>query len=87
MPITEEDSFFIENIVNINKRIYVILFWALIVPVSFVVLTYVGVWYVPTLYAVMIFLYTLVSMVAACSLFSKVSGWKVVALVPVVIPT
>ena len=28
MPITEEDSFFIENIVNINKRIYTILFCA-----------------------------------------------------------
>ena len=37
MPITEEDAFFIENIVNINKKIYNILFCALIVPVSFVV--------------------------------------------------
>ena len=70
MPITEEDSFFIENIVNINKRIYVILFWALIVPVSFVALTYVGVWYVPTLYAAMIFGYTLV-MAFVCFFLNK----------------
>ena len=70
MPITEEDSFFIENIVNINKRIYVILFWALIVPVSFVALTYVGVWYVPTLYAAMIFGYTLV-MAFICFFLNK----------------
>ena len=70
MPITEEDSFFIENIVNINKRIYVILFWALMVPVSFVALTYVGVWYVPTLYAAMIFVYTLV-MAFICFFLNK----------------
>jgi len=70
MPITEEDSFFIENIVNINKRIYIILFCALIVPVSFVALTYVGVWYVPTLYAAMIFGYTLV-MAFVCFFLNK----------------
>ncbi len=75
MPITEEDSFFTENIVNINKKIYIILFWALIVPVSFVALTYVGVWYVPTLYAAMIFLYTLV-MASICCLLNKTGKKK-----------
>lgn len=70
MPITEEDSFFIENIVNINKRIYTILFCALIVPVSFVVLTHVGVWYVPTPYAAMIFIYTL-AMAFVCMVLNK----------------
>ena len=70
MPITEEDSFFIENIVNINKRIYIILFWALIVPVSFVALTHVGVWYVPTPYAAMIFIYTL-AMAFICMVLNK----------------
>lgn len=70
MPITEEDSFFIENIVNINKRIYTILFCALIVPVSFVALTHVGVWYVPTPYAAMIFIYTL-AMAFVCIVLNK----------------
>ena len=70
MPITEEDSFFTENIVNINKRIYTILFCALLVPISFVVLTHVGVWYVPTPYAAMIFIYTLV-MALICLLLNK----------------
>ena len=70
MPITEEDSFFIENIVNINKRIYNILFCAIIVPISFITLTQVGIWYVPTLYAVMIMIYTLV-MASACMIFNK----------------
>ncbi len=79
MPITEEDSFFIENIVKINKRIYVILFWALIVPVSFVILTHVGVWYVPTPYAAMIFIYTLV-MAFVCFILNK-TGKKVLQYV------
>lgn len=70
MPITEEDSFFTENIVNINKKIYIILFCALIVPVSFVTLTHVGVWYVPTLYATMIFIYTFV-MALICMILNK----------------
>lgn len=60
MPNTSEDSFFTENIVNINKKIYTILFCAVIVPISFVVLTRAGVWYVPTPYALMILIYTLV---------------------------
>ena len=70
MPITEEDSFFTENIVNMNKRISTILFSATFVPVFFVVLTYAGVWYVPTPYAVMIFVYTL-CMALACFILNK----------------
>ena len=75
MPITEQDSFFTENIVNINKKIYIILFCALIVPVSFVVLTHVGVWYVPTPYAVMILLYTLI-MAFTCFILNKTGNRK-----------
>ncbi len=75
MSITEEDSFFTENIVNINKKIYIILFCALIVPVSFVVLTRVGVWYVPTPYAAIIFIYTLV-MASICFVLNK-TGKKI----------
>ena len=74
MPITEEDSFFTENIVNINKRICTILFCAIMVPVAFIVLTYVGVWYVPTPYAIMIMIYTLF-MAFACFFLNK-SGNK-----------
>ena len=75
MPVTEEDSFFTENIVKINKKIYIILFCALIVSVAFVVLTHVGVWYVPTPYAVMIFSYTLA--MALCCFFLNKTGKKV----------
>lgn len=69
MSVTD-DSFFTENIVNINKRIYIILFWTLIVPVSFVALTQVGVWYVPTPYAAMIFIYSL-AMAFICMILNK----------------
>ncbi len=75
MPITEEDSFFTENIVNINKKIYIILFCALLVPISFVVLTYIGVWYVPTPYAAGIFIYTL-AMAFACFILNKTGNKK-----------
>ena len=57
MSVTD-DSFFTENIVNINKKINIILFCAIAVPVCFVLLTYVGVWYVPTSYAIVIFVFT-----------------------------
>ena len=72
MSVTD-DSFFIENIVNINKKIDTILFCAIAVPVFFVVLTYIGVWYVPTFYAVIIFLYTLV-MATICLILNRSSN-------------
>lgn len=63
MPITD-DSFFTENIVKINKKINLILFWADIVPLSFVILTKVGIWYVPDSYSILIFVYdTLLSLI------------------------
>ena len=71
MSVTD-DSFFTENIVNINKRIDTILFSAISVPVFFVILTYIGVWYVPTLYAVSIFTYTLV-MAVICFFMNRSS--------------
>ncbi len=70
MPITEEDSFFTENIVNINKRITKILFCASLVPIIFIILTQAGVWYVPTGYALMIFVYT-VLMATVCLILDK----------------
>ncbi len=57
MPITD-DSFFVENIVNINKKITLILFCANIVPILFIVLTVAGVWFVPTFYAVLLIIYS-----------------------------
>ena len=63
MPITD-DSFFTENIVNINKKINLILFCADIVPLSFVILTKIGIWYVPDSYSILIFVYdTLLSLI------------------------
>ena len=70
MPITEEDSFFTENIVNINKHITKILFCASLVPIIFIILTQAGVWYVPTGYALMIFVYT-VLMATVCLILDK----------------
>ena len=52
-----DDSFFTENIVNINRKIALILYCANIVPICFVILTHVGVWYVPTMYAILILVY------------------------------
>ena len=75
MPVTN-DSFFTENIVNINKRIDTILFCAITVPVFFVLLTYVGVWYVPTAYALIIFAYTL-AMSLICLFMNRSSRKKV----------
>ena len=70
MPITEEDSFFIENIVNINKTIDKILFHASMVPILFILLTYIGVWYVPTSYAIMVFAYTQI-VATVCRILNK----------------
>lgn len=52
-----DDSFFLENVVKINKKINLILFCAELVPFTFILLTYVGVWYVNTGYAMIIFTY------------------------------
>ena len=71
--VNTDDSFFIENIVNINKKINLILFCACIVPVSFVLLTKIGVWYVPTMYAVMILVYNLV-FGTICFFFNRTSN-------------
>ena len=75
MSVTD-DSFFTENIVNINKKIDTILFCAIAVPVFFVLFTLIGVWYVPTFYAVIVFIYTLV-MATICFFMNKSSNKKV----------
>ena len=75
MSITD-DSFFEENIVNINKKINIILFCAIAVPVCFVLLTYAGVWYVPTTYAIVIFAFTCV-MAITCFFMNRSPSKKV----------
>ena len=72
MAITDE-SFFNENIVSINKKINLILFCAIIVPVCFVLFTFIGFWYVPTPYAVMVFAYTVI-LAAICFFLNKSSN-------------
>ncbi len=75
MSVTD-DTFFNDNIVKINKKIDTILLCALIVPVAFVLFTYVGVWYVPTPYAAIIFSYTLI-MDLVCFFLNRSSSKKV----------
>ena len=72
MSVTD-DSFFAENIVNINKKINIILFCAIAVPVCFVLLTYVGVWYVPTSYAIVVFVFTTI-MAVICFFMNRSSS-------------
>lgn len=71
-----DDSFFTENIVNINKKINLILFCANIVPIFFVLLSYVGVWYVPTNYAVLILIYNNV-LASVCFFLNRSSNKKI----------
>lgn len=72
MTITD-DSFFQENIVKINKRINLVLFCAELVPLSFIILTYLGVWYVPTAYSMIIFVYVTISSII-CFFLNKSSN-------------
>lgn len=60
MSVTDDD-FFTENIVNVNKRVEQVLFSASVVPVLFIILSIIGVWWVPHLYSIGIIAYTLIT--------------------------
>ena len=75
MTITD-DSFFQTNVVNINKRINLILLCAEIVPITFVILTHIGVWYVPTAYAMIIVVYDTL-FTAVCFILNRSSNKNV----------
>ena len=57
MSLTDK-SFFNENIVNVNKKVNIILFCTIPVPIIFAVLSAVGLWIVPPMYSLSVFLYS-----------------------------
>lgn len=69
LSITDE-GFFSENIVNINRRVVLVLFCAAIVPISFVVMTIAGVWFVSFKYAINVFFFSIISAVI-CSILNR----------------
>ena len=70
MSITEEESFFTENIVNVNKKIDMILFGANLVPITFIIFSHTGLWHVSTFYSVVIILYTTI-LAAVCTILNR----------------
>lgn len=54
MSLTDK-SFFNENIVNVNKKVNIILFCTIPVPIIFAVLSAVGLWIVPPMYSLSVF--------------------------------
>lgn len=58
-----DQEFFTENIVNVNKRVNLILSIFLIVPVLFITLTVVGLWVVPYDYSIFLGAFTFFSVV------------------------
>lgn len=67
MSITDE-NFFIENIVRVNKMVEIILFSAVLVPVSFYFLTLVGLWRVPNAYSFTVIGVSLLGAIIDCIL-------------------
>lgn len=55
--LSNDESFFNENVVNINSIVAKIILCSSIVPVTFVIMTLLGVWVVPHLYSIFIFSY------------------------------
>ena len=53
-----DETFFNENIVNVNKKVCKILFCTIPVPVVFAILSAVDVWIVPHFYSLSVFLYS-----------------------------
>lgn len=60
MSITDEE-FFSENIVSINKRVFLVLSCTTLVPLVFLLLTFLGVWTIPISYSISVFIFTLLS--------------------------
>ncbi len=57
MPIRNE-SFFEDNIVNVNKKVSKILFCTIPVPIVFAVFSAINIWIVPHSYSLCVFLYS-----------------------------
>ncbi len=56
----EQETFFDENIVNVNKKVNVILFYTILVPIIFGIFTALDIWIVPHKYSLFVFLYSTV---------------------------
>lgn len=56
-----DQSFFYRNISNVNKKINLILFFTIPVPIIFAIVTMMGVWIVPHTYSLTVFLYSLIA--------------------------
>ena len=53
-----DETFFNENIVNVNKKVNTILFCTIPVPIVFAFLSAINVWIVPHTYSFSVFLYS-----------------------------
>ena len=53
-----DEAFFNENIVNVNKKVNIILFCTIPVPIVFAILSAIDVWIVPHIYSLGVFLYS-----------------------------
>ena len=53
-----DETFFNENIVNVNKKVNTILFCTIPVPIVFAILSAINVWIVPHIYSLGVFLYS-----------------------------
>ena len=53
-----DEAFFNENIVNVNKKVNIILFCTIPVPIVFAILSAIDVWIVPHVYSLGVFLYS-----------------------------
>ena len=60
MSVTDEE-FFKENIVSVNRMVGKVLLFSSLVPISFIVLTLLGIWYVPHFYSISLFLFSSIS--------------------------
>lgn len=50
-----DGSFFKENVVDVNKKVNMILFFTIPVPIIFAILSAVNIWIVPHLYSLTVF--------------------------------
>ena len=60
MSITDV-SFFRDNIVSVNKMVEKVMFFSIFVPIAFIVLTHLGIWFVPNLYSVCLISFSFIS--------------------------
>ena len=67
----QDKTFFDENIDKVNKKVNIILFCTIPVPVVFAILSAVDVWIVPHLYSLSVFLYSTVLSIVYYMLIKK----------------